>query len=140
MRSFIISTLAAITAAQEYYNFGDMVYDALVSIDVDVDGFMDFVTEKGIALDEMSTRHEQEVEDFFVQMEIEAEENFADDAQRIQDAVIGAVQDWAASLDEMAPLKRASIIKKAEKNLKHRSGKARRQEGEMWSWSNCRND
>ena len=129
MKSLIVSTLAAITAAQEYYNFGDMVYDALVAIDVDVDGFMDFVSEKGIALDEMQTRHEQEVEDFFIQMDLEANEKFADDAQRIQDAVIGAVQDWAASLDEMAPFRRDSIIKKAEKNLMHRSGKAHRQAG-----------
>ena len=93
MRSFIVSTLAAITTAQEYYSFGDMVHDALVSIDVDVDGFMDFVSEKGIALEDMSTRHEQEVEDFFTQLELEAEENFSDDAQRNQYAVIGAVYD-----------------------------------------------
>ena len=80
MRSFIVSTLAAITAAQEYYNFGDMVYDALVSIDVDVDGFMTFVEEKGMALEDMQLAHEQEIEEFFIQMDLEAEENFSDDA------------------------------------------------------------
>ena len=52
--------------------------------------------------------------------------------------MIGAVQDWAASLDEMDPLKRASIIKKAEKNLKHRSGEARGQFVYDISWITCR--
>ena len=83
MRSFIVSAIAAIAAAEDYYSFGDRVYDALVSIDVDVDGFMTFVEEKGMALEDMQLAHEQEIEEFFIQMDLEAEENFSDDAQKI---------------------------------------------------------
>ena len=42
-------------------------------------------------------RHEDEVKAFFEQAGLEAQAEFADDAQRIQDAVIGAVNDWSNS-------------------------------------------
>lgn len=52
---------------------------------------MQFLHSKGLELEEMQMRHEDEVKAFFEEAGLEAEAEFADDAQRIQDAVIGAV-------------------------------------------------
>ena len=79
-------------------SFGQMLRECLEDMDVDVQGMIDFLYDKGYELEEMQMRHEQEVEDFFMEAGLEAEDQFADDAQKIQDAVIGAVQDWANSL------------------------------------------
>ena len=54
--------------------------------------------------------------------------------------MIGAVQDWAASLDDLAPMARASQIKKATKNRKHSSHVTRRRSDEAPEWSDCRDD
>ena len=54
--------------------------------------------------------------------------------------MIGAVQDWAASLDDLAPMARTSQIKKATKNRKHSSHVTRRRSDEAPEWSDCRDD
>ena len=60
-----------------------MVYDSLVAIDVDVDGFMAFIEEKGMALEDMGIRHEDEFETWYQDSGIELAEQFEDDAQKI---------------------------------------------------------
>ena len=45
----------------EYTSFGTILRDALESIDVDVDGMITFLQEKGFELEEMQMRHDDEV-------------------------------------------------------------------------------
>jgi len=137
-------------------NIGQVIRDALESIEVDVDGIMSFLETKGIELEEMQMRHGEELETFLEEAALEAEAQFADDAQKIQDAVIGAIQDWANSLDEMAPMVKRAQNKKAhmkphnrnakkavlprKHQSKRQASKARKQEADEVSWSLCRND
>ena len=106
-------------------NLGTMLRDALESIEVDVDAIIDFLDQKGYELEEMQLRHEQEVEDFFTEAGLEAEEQFADDAAKIQNAVIEAVQSWANSLsDYTSPVKRMEA-KQRHGKVSMRSNKRR---------------
>merc|ERR1712156_860648 len=96
----------------EYTSFGTILRDALESIDVDVDGMITFLQEKGFELEEMQISHEEEVEAFFEEAGLEAEAEFSDDVEKIQDAVISAVQDWANSLE--GPMAKRTYIKRAD--------------------------
>lgn len=51
MKSFIVSTLAAFVAAQETPNYGMVIRDALESINVDVDGMVEFLDDKNSELE-----------------------------------------------------------------------------------------
>ena len=72
----------------EDVSFGTMLRDALEGIDVDVDGMITFLEEKGYELEQMQISHEEEVEAFFEEAGLEAEAEFTDDVERIKDAVI----------------------------------------------------
>ena len=93
----------------EYTTFGTMLRDSLESIDVDVDGMINFLEDKGDELEEMQMRHDDEVMEFFEDAGLEAEAEFTDDVERIEEAVITAIQDWANSLDEYAPMIKRTV-------------------------------